>query len=149
MLLATITSPRRGILRRWPARMRLALRSLLARAIRRTGTRYFTHMVEREAGSRDELLTAIADRYFRIDCSCFSPNTERIDNVLELARAYRADAVVQYILQYCHAYNIEAMRVDEALREAGVPALKIETDYSQEDEGQLRTRIEALLESLA
>ena len=62
---------------------------------------------------------------------------------------WRADAAVQYVLQYCHTYNVEAMRVDEALAEAGVPSLKIETDYSQEDSGQLRTRIEALLESLS
>jgi benzoyl-CoA reductase/2-hydroxyglutaryl-CoA dehydratase subunit BcrC/BadD/HgdB len=96
----------------------------------------------------DELIEAIADRYFRIDCSCFTPNTERIEHVVELARDYGADAVAQYILQYCHTYNIEAMRVDEALSEAGIPTLRIETDYSQEDTGQLRTRVEALLESL-
>jgi benzoyl-CoA reductase/2-hydroxyglutaryl-CoA dehydratase subunit BcrC/BadD/HgdB len=113
-----------------------------------TGTRYFTHQVEADGAGRDDLLEAIADRYFRIDCSCFTPNTERVERVVELARECAADAVVQYILQYCHTYNIEAMRVDEALSEAGIPTLKIETDYSQEDAGQLRTRIEALLESL-
>jgi len=30
----------------------------------------------------------------------------------------------------------------------GIPTLKIETDYSNEDIGQLRTRIEAFLERL-
>jgi benzoyl-CoA reductase/2-hydroxyglutaryl-CoA dehydratase subunit BcrC/BadD/HgdB len=113
-----------------------------------TGTRYFTHQVEESGDGMDELIEAIADRYFRIDCSCFTPNTERIEHVVELARDYGADAVAQYILQYCHTYNIEAMRVDEALSEAGIPTLRIETDYSQEDTGQLRTRVEALLESL-
>jgi benzoyl-CoA reductase/2-hydroxyglutaryl-CoA dehydratase subunit BcrC/BadD/HgdB len=113
-----------------------------------TGTRYSTHQVEPPGGDREGLLSAIADRYFRIDCSCFTPNDERVERVVELAGQWRADAVVQYVLQYCHTYNIEAMRVDEALAQAGVPTLKIETDYSQEDSGQLRTRIEALLESL-
>ncbi len=113
-----------------------------------TGTRYFEHLVDERPGSRREMLEAIADRYFRIDCACFTPNTERIEHILELARLHRADAVVQYVLQYCHTFNVEAMRVEEALREAGIATLKVETDYSQEDEGQLRTRIEALLESL-
>jgi benzoyl-CoA reductase/2-hydroxyglutaryl-CoA dehydratase subunit BcrC/BadD/HgdB len=113
-----------------------------------TGTRYSTHHVETGAAGRDELIAAIADRYFRIDCSCFTPNTERIERLLELTGEHGAHAVVQYILQYCHTYNIEAMRVDETLAEAGIPSLKIETDYSEEDTGQLRTRIEALLESL-
>ena len=36
----------------------------------------------------------------------------------------------------------------EALKEAGIPSLKIVTDYSEEDTGQLRTRIEAFLEGL-
>jgi benzoyl-CoA reductase/2-hydroxyglutaryl-CoA dehydratase subunit BcrC/BadD/HgdB len=35
-----------------------------------------------------------------------------------------------------------------ALKKAGIPSLEMETDYSEEDTGQLRTRIEALLESI-
>ena len=40
------------------------------------------------------------------------------------------------------------MRITEALKAAGIPSIVIETDYGDEDEGQLRTRIEALLESV-
>ncbi len=113
-----------------------------------TGTRYFENLVDEGAQAVDEQLEAIAERYLRIDCSCFTPNTERIEHVVELAGECRADAVVQYILQYCHTYNIEAIRIARALRSAGIPSLEIETDYSEEDAGQLRTRVEALLESL-
>ena len=96
----------------------------------------------------DELIEAIADRYLRIDCSCFTPNTERIEHVVELAREYNVDAVVQYVLQYCHTYNIEALRITGTLDKEGIPSIVIETDYSEEDEGQLRTRVEALVESI-
>ena len=113
-----------------------------------TGTRYFEHMVEEVQGGIDSQLLAIADRYMKIDCSCFSPNEERITNIVKLARDYKADGVVQYILQYCHTYNIEAIAVASALKKEGLPSLKIETDYSEEDAGQLRLRIEAFLESL-
>ncbi len=113
-----------------------------------TGSRYFEHLVDETADTVAKQIEAIADRYLQIDCSCFTPNTERIEHIVELARKYRVDAVVQNILQYCHTYNIEAIRVAEALQKASIPTLKIETDYSEEDSGQLRTRVEALLESL-
>jgi benzoyl-CoA reductase/2-hydroxyglutaryl-CoA dehydratase subunit BcrC/BadD/HgdB len=114
-----------------------------------TGTRYFSALVEERDGDLDAQIAAIADRYLKIDCSCFSPNDERIDSVLGLVRDHRVDGVVQYVLQYCHTYNVEAVRVASALKEAGVPSLKIVTDYAEEDTGQLRIRIEAFLEGLA
>ncbi|MHC4592290.1 MAG: double-cubane-cluster-containing anaerobic reductase [Planctomycetota bacterium] len=113
-----------------------------------TGTRYCRDLVDEGASTLDEQLEAIADRYLQIDCSCFTPNTDRIEHVLALARHHEVDAVVQYVLQYCHTYNIEAIRVGRALKVAGIPSLTVETDYSEEDAGQLRTRVEALLESL-
>lgn len=113
-----------------------------------TGTRYFSAEVEETSDGLDGQLAALADRYLKIECSCFSPNEERLATVVRLAREYRVDGVVQYVLQYCHTYNLEAVSVAGALKEAGVPALKIVTDYSEEDAGQLRTRIEAFLEGL-
>jgi len=113
-----------------------------------TGERYFGNLVEETDGNLDAQVAAIAARYLKIDCSCFSPNDERIESVVRLAREYRVDGVVQYVLQYCHTYNIEAIAVAGALKEAGVPSLKIVTDYSEEDTGQLRIRVDAFLEGL-
>jgi len=113
-----------------------------------TGTRYFRGMVEEVGGGIDRQIDAVADRYMGVDCSCFSPNTERLENVVGLARDFRADGVVQYILHACHTYNIEAIAVADALKAAGFPSIKIETDYSEEDVERLRIRIEAFLESL-
>lgn len=111
-----------------------------------TGTRYFEDLVGEDDGSVADQVGAVADRYLKIDCACFSPNEERISNILRLAKEYKVDGVVQYVLQYCHGYNVEALNVASALKEEGIPGLKIETDYSEEDTGQLRTRIEAFLE---
>jgi benzoyl-CoA reductase/2-hydroxyglutaryl-CoA dehydratase subunit BcrC/BadD/HgdB len=36
--------------------------------------------------------------------------------------------------------------MEKRLEKEGIPLLRIETDYSDEDAGQLRTRIEAFLE---
>lgn len=49
-------------------------------------------------------------------------------------------------LQACHSYRIESYKVGEHVhRKHGLPFLKMETDFSQGDVGQIRTRIEALL----
>jgi benzoyl-CoA reductase/2-hydroxyglutaryl-CoA dehydratase subunit BcrC/BadD/HgdB len=112
-----------------------------------TGTRYYRDLVDESAGTLDEQLAALADRYLTIDCACFTPNNDRLENVVALAKEYNVDGVVQYALQYCHTYNVESKRVAGALADAGFRSLEIVSDYSEEDEGQLRTRIEALLES--
>jgi benzoyl-CoA reductase/2-hydroxyglutaryl-CoA dehydratase subunit BcrC/BadD/HgdB len=111
-----------------------------------TGRRYFKDLVDDSAEDLEGLLNSVADRYFSIDCSCFSPNTERLDNITRLASEYRVDGVIQNILQYCHGYNIEARAVDKRLKTINIPTLTIVTDYSQEDYGQIRTRIEAFAE---
>ncbi|MEO0004942.1 MAG: 2-hydroxyacyl-CoA dehydratase family protein, partial [candidate division WOR-3 bacterium] len=114
-----------------------------------TGSRYFEHLVDETAQDLDGQITAIAERYFKISCACFTPNQERIDAIVRRAQEFNVKGVVQYVLQTCHGYNIEAMRVEAALKGIGVPALKVVTDYSEEDTEQLRTRIEAFIEQLA
>jgi benzoyl-CoA reductase/2-hydroxyglutaryl-CoA dehydratase subunit BcrC/BadD/HgdB len=113
-----------------------------------TGTRYFENLVEDGKRNLDEQLLALSDRYMKINCACFSPNNERLESIERIIDAYKVDGVVQYILQYCHGYNVEAIRVAGILKKKNIPTLKIETDYSEEDIGQLRTRIDAFLEQL-
>jgi benzoyl-CoA reductase/2-hydroxyglutaryl-CoA dehydratase subunit BcrC/BadD/HgdB len=60
----------------------------------------------------------------------------------------KVDGVIHYGLLFCQPYGIEAVKVEKALREKGVPLLKIETDYSMEDVEQLKTRVEAFVETL-
>lgn len=114
-----------------------------------TGSRYFENLVDETAEDLTSQLNAIADRYLKINCACFTPNKERIEGITKWVKDYNIHGVIQYILQYCHGYNVEAIRVDAALKQMNIPVLKIETDYSEEDSGQLRTRIEAFLERLS
>ncbi len=113
-----------------------------------TGTRYFSHEVESSGGGVGEILEEVAGRYLKIECSCFTPNAERAETLVRLAREFRAGGVLQYILHACHTYNIEALNIATALKAAGVRSLKIETDYTDEDSGPLGLRVEAFLESL-
>jgi len=43
---------------------------------------------------------------------------------------------------------MEAIPVEQALEEREIPCLRVDTDYSMEDAGQLKTRIEAFIEQL-
>jgi benzoyl-CoA reductase/2-hydroxyglutaryl-CoA dehydratase subunit BcrC/BadD/HgdB len=113
-----------------------------------TGTRFFSDLVPEDGNPLEEQLTAIADRYMQIHCACFTPNDERLDDIVRLADEYDVDGVIHYNLQFCHTYSNEAIRVERRLENAKVPLLRIETDYSDEDAGQLRTRIDAFLEML-
>ena len=112
------------------------------------GHRYFRDVVDESAAGVDEKLEAIADRYMKLDCACFTPNKERIDNILKLVEDYNVDGVIHYTLQFCDPFAVEYFSVERALKDAGIPVLQIETDYSKEDAGQISTRVEAFLETI-
>ena len=112
-----------------------------------TGTRFFSELVKTAENNLGDQLTAIADRYMNIHCACFTPNDERLDDVVEMAKEYQVDGVVHYNLQFCHTYANEAVKIEKRLRDEKIPLLRIETDYG-DDTGQLKTRIEAFLEMI-
>ncbi len=112
------------------------------------GTRNVRDLVDESGETMDELLDALADRYLKIDCACFTPNTERLENIETLAKDLKVDGVIHYALLFCQPYAHEAFKVDKALSQAGIPMLAIETDYSMEDVEQLKTRIQAFVETL-
>lgn len=95
-------------------------------------------------------LEAIAEKYLNTHCSCMSPNPKRLDLVSEVCSEYKADGVVDIVWQGCHTYNVESRILRDHLKEKNdLPFLHIETDYSQGDVEQLKTRIQAFLEMLA
>ena len=112
------------------------------------GTRYFKDLIDEGSRDLDGQLEVLTDRYMRIDCSCFTPNTERIDQVIREYRDSGAQGLLHNSLQFCHTYNVEEIRIKEACQKEGIPYLSIESDYSPEDVGQLQTRIEAFLEQI-
>ena len=112
------------------------------------GERGTRNLTDDSGETVDEMLDAIVDRYFRVDCAIFTPNPERLDHVRQMVTEYDADGVIHYGLQFCQPYLMEAIPVEKALEEKGIPCLRIETDYSMEDVGQLTTRVEAFVEQL-
>ena len=113
-----------------------------------TGTRYFENLIDETKDNLDDMIKAIADRYMGIHCACFTPNTERVDDIVRLAKEYKVDGVIDVNLKFCTLYDVEGYTVEKALKEAGIPVLGIETDYADSDAEQLKTRIQAFIELL-
>lgn len=58
------------------------------------------------------------------------------------------NGVIYHVLKGCHLYDLEERHINKILGEKGIPRIRIETDYSPEDKGQIQTRLEAFLEIL-
>ena len=92
---------------------------------------------------------ALAKKYLNINCSVMSPNTNRIKFITDMIDDYQVDGVLEIILQACHTFSIESYNVKKAVLAKKIPYLKVETDYSKADAGQINTRLEAFLETIA
>lgn len=94
-------------------------------------------------------ITAIAEKYLSTPCSCMSNNNGRLDLIERLAKEYQVDGVVDLTWQACHTYNIESFTVKSFVKDKlNLPFLQIETDYSDSDAGQIKTRVEAFIETI-
>ncbi len=112
------------------------------------GERGTRNQTDDSGTTMDELMEAIVDRHFKIDCAVFTPNPDRREHVKQMYADYRANGVIHYGLQFCQPYQIESLPVENALEESGIPTLRVETDYSMEDVEQVKTRVEAFIERI-
>lgn len=93
---------------------------------------------------------AIAERYLKINCSVMTPNTTRFDDIRELVKEYRADGVIEIVLHGCHTFAVEAFTVMNMVQnELGLPYMRLDTDFSQSDKGQIETRLGAFIEMMS
>ena len=109
------------------------------------GERTRSMMIDENA---DDILRAISDRYLAINCSVMTPNDGRLENTKRMIEKYKVDGVIDGVLQACHTFNVESYKTRQMVEEMGIPYLKLETDYSTTDSGQIETRIAAFIEIL-
>ena len=94
-------------------------------------------------------ITAIAEKYLRVNCSVMSPNPGRLEALGTQIDEYQVDGVVEALLQACHTFAIESDAVKTFVtREKNIPYLALTTDYSTADQGQIDTRLNAFVEML-
>ena len=110
-----------------------------------TGIKETSRLVDE---SKDPI-DALTEKYLNIGCSCMTPNDNRKRLISELVDEYKVDGVIDVILQACHTYSVESYGIKKFVtEEKNVPYMSIETDYSQTDIGQIKTRVSAFIEML-
>ncbi|MBR6614558.1 MAG: 2-hydroxyacyl-CoA dehydratase, partial [Lachnospiraceae bacterium] len=110
-----------------------------------SGERTRSKLIDENA---NDILRAISDTYLTINCSVMTTNEGRLENTKKMIEKYKVDGVIEVVLQACHTFNVESYKTRKMVEELGVPYLKLETDYSTADSGQIETRIAAFIEIL-
>jgi benzoyl-CoA reductase/2-hydroxyglutaryl-CoA dehydratase subunit BcrC/BadD/HgdB len=72
----------------------------------------------------------------------------RLKTIINTVKEYKVDGVVIEIIKFCDLWGVDSMPLVKALRKEGIPVLKLEREYSLGGEGQLRTRVQAFIESM-
>ncbi len=118
-----------------------------------SGDRIFYDPVGVDEGSAGDMLKAIAERYILpCTCPCFTSedgNQDRIDKLQTLVKDYKISGVIYHVIRGCHLYAMEYLRLKRLFEKEHIPIYYLDTEYSREDSGQMKTRIEAFLEMLA
>jgi bzd-type benzoyl-CoA reductase N subunit len=111
-----------------------------------TGSRYFAGWIKTDV----DPITAIAERYFeRVICPAkHMDNKSRAENLIRIAKENGADGVIFMLLKFCDPHAFDYPYLKEALDKAGISTLLMEVEDQPQAQGQMRTRIEAFLETL-
>lgn len=102
---------------------------------------------------KEDALTQICRHYMEQgQCPRFM-NTEKIRQrhqyVDALAKEYKADGIIYQQIKFCDYWGYERAYASEVMRgEYGYPVLSIDRPYTVGNAGQLRTRVQAFVESI-
>ena len=101
----------------------------------------------------EDALTQICRQYmYRGECPRYM-NTEKMDArrsyVDKLAKEYQADGIIYQQMKFCDPWAYEKMLGSHILREEyGYPVLAVDRPYAIGSSGQMRTRVQAFMESI-
>ncbi|HLC00983.1 MAG TPA: 2-hydroxyacyl-CoA dehydratase family protein [Candidatus Bathyarchaeia archaeon] len=100
----------------------------------------------------DDMLKGISERYLMAStCPCFTSadgNEDRINWLINKVKDWKVNGVVYYVVRGCMLYAMEYSRVKKVLDRLSIPVYYLDTEYTREDVGQMKTRVEAFLEML-
>ncbi len=95
-------------------------------------------------------LSTLAEHYLRkISCPRMMAEFDnRVEAAIKAAIEYRVDGIVLQTMKFCDTWGVDSALMTTALTEAKIPVLRLEREYALSGEGQLRTRIQAFMESM-
>ena len=112
------------------------------------GSRLFWQDVDEEA---DDPLRALARYYVADRPSCprvFDAYEGRAAYVKKMIEDFAVDGVILERLMFCDSWGWEQYRFERTFKEWGVPLLMLDREYTLGGQGQLRTRVQAFLETM-
>ena len=112
-----------------------------------TGSKYFYGL----ANEALEPTYALAVRYLVNRPPCprmIQYCQEGLDKVIEWSREYRIDGVLHLPQSFCLPWQFTAPAFIDKLKGEGIPVTTVSRGYAMTNVGQLRTRIEAFIETL-
>jgi benzoyl-CoA reductase/2-hydroxyglutaryl-CoA dehydratase subunit BcrC/BadD/HgdB len=117
-----------------------------------SGDRFLYDPVGVDEWTMEDMFNAVADRYLLPStCPCFTSedgNEDRVNWIKTMVEERRVEGVIYHVYRGCMLYAMEYMRIKRVLDKMNVPVYYLDTDYTREDVGQIKTRVEAFLEML-
>ncbi|MFC1987196.1 2-hydroxyacyl-CoA dehydratase family protein, partial [Chloroflexota bacterium] len=111
-----------------------------------TGSRHFLQLVDIDSG---DLIYSLAKRYTNGRAGPrFVSWDDQMEQIKEWVREFHVEGVIELPLSFSHPRALRAMFFSDSLNKAGIRNISITRDYHLANVGQLRTRIEAFLETL-
>ncbi|MFH1150199.1 MAG: 2-hydroxyacyl-CoA dehydratase family protein [Actinomycetota bacterium] len=112
-----------------------------------TGHRYFEGDVSEEGDPLDALTARLMERG---QCACkHTPDRERPARIVQRARACGARGAIFFQFKFCEPHGFDYPFIKTALDDAGFSTLELEFEQGSVSIEQLRTRVEALLETVS
>ncbi|MFA5367949.1 MAG: 2-hydroxyacyl-CoA dehydratase family protein [Dehalococcoidia bacterium] len=110
------------------------------------GSRYFWETVDTEG----ELMQNLARSYLNHpSCPRMVDNVgERGEFVKQMVKDFKVDGVIAQRIRHCDLWGGQLLYTKKDLKEADIPLLSLEREYMMRDVGQVRTRIQAFLETI-
>lgn len=111
-----------------------------------TGLRYYIGLVDEDV----EPIEAITKRYIekKPPSATMISFDQRADFIFKLINEFKVDGVIYHMLKFDDPYLFEFPDMREFLESKSVPMLRIETEYTTSAMGQIKTRLQAFMETL-
>ena len=94
---------------------------------------------------------ALAKYYVADRPSCprfYGEHNNRAKYIIDMCREFKCDGVIGERMMFCDLWAVEHYMLGQDLKAVGIPMLKLDREYLTGGVGQLRTRVQAFLETM-
>ncbi|HOB87517.1 MAG TPA: 2-hydroxyacyl-CoA dehydratase family protein [Bacillota bacterium] len=106
---------------------------------------------EKDIPLTDDPYQGLKEHYF-VNFQCprtdRGPGIQRFQYILDRAREYNVDGVIGYIISFCDPHKLDYPDLRDYLKEADLPMLLIDDNYSFTPGEGIKTRLQAFIEML-